>query len=31
MNIYRDFKFGVLFDHSKFQHTDDKPSLKEAW
>jgi len=26
-----DFKFGVHVDHSKFQPTDDKLSLKGAW
>ena len=32
--IYRlelDFKFSVHVDHTKFQPTDDKLSLKEAW
>jgi len=27
----RDFKFGVHVDHSKFQPTDDKLSLKGVW
>jgi len=28
---HRDFKFGVRFNHSKLQPTDDKLSLKRAW
>jgi len=31
MGGHRDFKFGVQADHSKFQPTDNKLSLKEAW
>jgi len=27
----RDFKFGMQVDHSKFQPSDDKLSLKGAW
>jgi len=28
---HRHFKFNTWVEHSKFQPTDDKPSLKWAW
>jgi len=31
MDEHRDFKYGMQVDHSKYQPTEDKLSLKGAW